>query len=49
MNKICTTIEQSKKLIELGVDVNTVDMIHNILGESYVRQKLLTILENNKK
>lgn len=26
MNKICTTIEQSKKLIELGVDVNTADM-----------------------
>ena len=26
MNKICTTIEQSKKLIELGIDVNTGDM-----------------------
>lgn len=26
MNKICTTIEQSKKLIELGVDVNTADL-----------------------
>ena len=26
MNKICTTIEQSKKLIELGIDVNTADM-----------------------
>lgn len=26
MNKICTTIEQSRKLIELGVDVNTSDM-----------------------
>jgi len=25
-NKICTTIEQSKKLIELGLDVNTADM-----------------------
>jgi len=37
MNKICTNIEQSKKLIELGIDVNTADMIHNILGESYVR------------
>jgi hypothetical protein len=24
--KICTTIEQSKKLIEFGVDVNTADM-----------------------
>ena len=26
MNKICTSIEQSKKLIELGIDVNTADM-----------------------
>jgi len=28
MNKICTDIEQSKKLIELGVDANTADMCH---------------------
>ena len=27
MNKICTDIEQSKKLIELGIDVNTADML----------------------
>ena len=27
MNKICTDIEQSKKLVELGVDVNTADMV----------------------
>lgn len=26
MNNICTTIEQSKKLIELGINVNTADM-----------------------
>lgn len=26
MNKICTTIEQSKKLIELGIDINIADM-----------------------
>ena len=26
MDKICTSIEQSKKLIELGVDVKTADM-----------------------
>ena len=26
MKKICTTIEQSKKLIELGIDVRTADM-----------------------
>ena len=26
MNKICTSIEQSKKLIELGISVDTADM-----------------------
>ena len=26
MNKICTDLSQSKKLIELGIDVNTADM-----------------------
>jgi len=26
MNKICTDINQSKKLIELGIDVSTADM-----------------------
>lgn len=26
MGKICTSFEQSKKLIELGIDVNTSDM-----------------------
>jgi len=28
MNKICTSIEQSKKLIELGIDPQTADMIY---------------------
>lgn len=28
MNKICTTIEQSKKLIELGIDRKTSDMYY---------------------
>ena len=36
-NKICTSLEQSKKLIELGIDVSTADMLYNVLGESYVR------------
>ena len=31
MNKICTSIEQSKKLIELGLDVNTADMFWDLL------------------
>lgn len=26
MNKICTNVKQSQKLIELGIDVNTADM-----------------------
>ena len=28
MNKICTSLEQSKKLLELGIDVNTADMCY---------------------
>ena len=30
MNKICTTREQSQKLIELGIDVDTADMWYDI-------------------
>ena len=26
-NKICTSIEQSKKLIELGIDINSADLV----------------------
>lgn len=26
MNKICTSLEQSRKLVELGIDVNTADI-----------------------
>lgn len=26
MNKICTSLEQSEKLVELGIDINTADM-----------------------
>lgn len=32
MNKICTTIEQSKKLIELGIDTSTADMCYDLGG-----------------
>jgi len=28
MNKICTSLEQSKKLMELGIDINTADIIY---------------------
>ena len=32
-SKICTNIEQSKKLIELGIDVNTADMCYPYFGD----------------
>lgn len=35
MSVICTTIDQSKKLLELGVDVYTADMYWWSNGESY--------------
>lgn len=31
MNKLCTSIEQSQKLIELGIDVKTADMFWDTL------------------
>lgn len=37
MNKICTDIRQSQKLIELGIDINTADIIYNIFDKSYIR------------
>ena len=37
MNKICTSLEQSEKLIELGIDVSTADMFwwHNTEEKRY--------------
>lgn len=35
MNKICTDIEQSDKLIKLGIDVNTADMYWWYNGQRY--------------
>ena len=35
MNKICTSLEQSKKFIELGIDVNTADMYWWYSGKRY--------------
>lgn len=29
MNKICTSLEQSKKLVELGIDIFTADMYYD--------------------
>ena len=31
-NKICTSIEQSKKLLKLGIDVNTADMRYGYIA-----------------
>jgi len=41
MNKICTSIEQSKKLIELGIDVKTADMFLAINGTLPVVSKYI--------
>lgn len=37
MNKICTSLEQSKKLMELGINVNTSDMCYDwsVIGKEY--------------
>lgn len=35
MNKICTSLEQSKRLIKLGIDVNTADMYHFTIVRDY--------------
>lgn len=35
MNKICTTIEQSQKLMGLGIDVHTADMHWTIIDQIY--------------
>lgn len=35
MNNICTSLEQSKKLIELGIDIDTADMYWWYSGKRY--------------
>ena len=35
MNNICTSVEQSQKLIELGIDVNTADMYYFTIIRNY--------------
>lgn len=41
MNKICTSIEQSKKLIELGISVNTADMFWDMAEPDKRRKPLV--------
>ena len=46
MNKICTSLEQSKRLIELGIDVNSADMVyHKNLNGTYNLRVVNNILE----
>lgn len=40
MNKICTSIEQSNKLIELCLDVNTADMFWDLLDGDEPDEKI---------
>ena len=44
MKKICTTIEQSKELIELGIDRYTSDMCY-WQDRKYERPKAISVLE----
>lgn len=40
MSKICTSIEQSKKLIELGLDATTADMFWDLLDGDLPEEKI---------
>lgn len=42
MTKICTSIEQSRKLIELGLDTNTADMFWDLLDGDEPDEKVPT-------
>ena len=39
MTKICTTIDQSKKFLDLGIDINTADMWYQHIGYSIIDGK----------
>ena len=41
--KIATTIEQSKALIEMGVDTNTADMHYRILDKNNIARSVLSL------
>lgn len=52
MNKICTSIEQSKKLMELGIDVDTADMCISLFtiitnGNKEIKQVLVPLNYSN--
>ena len=37
INKICTSLEQSHKLVELGIDIDTADMGWNVFVDNTIR------------
>ena len=41
MNKICTSIEQSQKLMKLGLDINTADMYWEQIDQTFVPNVIL--------
>lgn len=47
MNKICTSIEQSQKLMELGVDVNTADMYWWYYGKNSGKRYYVGTMDDN--
>ena len=47
MNKICTSIEQSKKLLELGIAMHTADMVYQFIENEYGSGKWESIPRNN--
>lgn len=50
MNKICTSIEQSKKLIKLGIDVNSADMywLNRHIDLTETKYEVFVINKSNK-
>ncbi len=46
MNKICTSIEQSQKFIELGISLDTADMYHAPDANIIVAEPYITKAEN---
>lgn len=51
MNKICTTLEESKKLIELGIDVNTADMywLNRYIDLTETKYELFVVDRSNER
>ena len=48
MSRICTSIDQSNKLIKLGIDVNTADMYYAFLNRIDKYATVPTVLDEEK-